>query len=141
MASNPGNERNANFIARANDVKRFIQTVAMFALCVTGAVVAGVMGMAGLVAVLAVLSAVPGIAGFLWVIERKNWHSDPTQVPEFLQRLAVTSIALLFALFVAVSVSSMVGARAGVIAHLLVYGAEYAIAVTIRFGRLSRAER
>ena len=138
-SSTKGPIGDSGFIARANAAKRFIQTVGMFLLCVVAAFVAAMLDMAGLVAVLAALSAVPGIPAFLWLIERSAWHADRDRIPRALQNWVVVVALLVLTLAVAVVVALALGARLGILIHPIVYGAEYALAVSIRHRRLSRA--
>ena len=132
-------QRDAEFIARANRVKEFIQRVATFALSVSAAVVAAVLNMAGLVAILAVLSPVFGVPSFLWLIECRNWYADPARISGVLRGYFFAGPALLLALAMAVSSSLILGARVGMMSHLLVYGAEFAIAIVVRSRRLLKS--
>lgn len=132
-------EREALFIARANAAKRFIQTVGMFALCIATAIVATAMNMAGLVALMAGASTISGTLSFLWLIERGGQHADPERVPRVLRSIIGTGILLIFTVAGAVTSSLTLGAMAGMSASLLVYGAEFAVAVSMRYRGLLRA--
>lgn len=129
-------ERESGFIARTNAAKRFIQTVGIFALCVTVAVVSTVTDMPGLVALMAGVSVLSGPLAFLWFIERGDRLTIPARVPRVLRSVVGTGVVLILAIALAIVVSLTYGAWAGMAATLLAFGAEFAAAVSIRYREL-----
>ncbi|WP_419707005.1 hypothetical protein [Promicromonospora sp. NFX87] len=132
-------EREALFISRANAATYFIQTVGIFALCVVVTVVAAVMDMANLVAIMAPVSIISATLGFLWIVDRvKPTAVALTRIPRVLRSVFLMAAAVVLAVLAAVALSLRFGAGAGLAAHLLVYSAEFALAVAIKARRALR---
>jgi hypothetical protein len=132
-------EREALFISRANAARYFIQTVCIFALCVAVTIVAAVMNMPNLVAVMAPVSTISGTLGFLWIVDRvKPTAVTLAQIPRVLRSVPFMVAAVVLAVLAAIALSLRFGAGAGLAAHLLVYGAEFALAVAIKARRVLR---
>ncbi|MGI5187695.1 hypothetical protein ACQEVI_06070 [Promicromonospora sp. CA-289599] len=132
-------EREALFISRANAANRFIQTVGMFALCVVMTIVAAVMDLPNLVALLVTVSTLPATLGFLWIVDRvKPAAASLARIPRALRSVPLMVAAVVVAVLAAIALSLQFGAGAGLVAHLLVYGAEFALAVAIRARRVLR---
>ncbi|MEU4363642.1 hypothetical protein [Promicromonospora sp. NPDC023987] len=132
-------EREALFISRANAARHFIQTVGIFALCVAVTIVAAVMDMPNLVAIMAPASTISGTLGFLWIVDRvKPTAVTLVRIPRALRSVPFMVAAVVLAVLAAVALSLQFGAVAGLAAHLLVYGTEFALAVAIKAGRVRR---
>lgn len=132
-------EREALFISRANAARYFIQTIVIFALCVAVAIVAAVMDMPNLVAIMAPVSTISGTLGFLWIVDRvKPAAATLAQIPRALRSVSLMVAAVVLAVLAAIALSLQFGAGAGLAAHLLVYGAEFALAVAIKSRRVLR---
>lgn len=134
-----GAEREALFISRGNAVKYFIQTVGIFALSVVMTIVAAVLDMANLVALLVTVSTISATLGFLWIVERvKPAAVTLARIPRVLRSVPFMVAAVILAVLAAIALSLQFGARAGLAAHLLVYSAEFALAVAIKARRVLR---
>lgn len=132
-------EREALFISRANAAKYFIQTVGMFVLCVAMTIVAAVIDLPNLVALLAAVSTISATLGFLWIVDRvKPAAVTLARIPRVLRSVPFMVAAVVLAVLAAIALSLQFGAGAGLAAHLLVYGAEFALAVAIKAGRVLR---
>ncbi|WP_454857676.1 hypothetical protein [Promicromonospora soli] len=139
MESQAGiDDKNAAFIACAETIKRLFQTVGIFAICVAGTVVAAAMDLKNLVALLAVLSTPSGIRSFLWLIERRNWFVAIESVPQLVRKYVTVGTILVLTQAIVVVLSLAFGAKIGAMAHLLVYGAEFLVAVAIQYRRISK---
>ena len=134
-----GAEREALFISRANAATYFIQTVGMFALCVVMTIVAAVMDLPNLVALLVTVSTISATLGFLWIVDRvKPTAVTLARIPRALRSVPLMVAAVALAVLAAIALSLQFGAWAGLAAHLLVYSAEFALAVAIKAGRVLR---
>lgn len=132
-------EREALFISRANAAKYFIQTVGTFALCVVMTIVAAVMDLPNLVALLVPVSTISATLGFLWIVDRvKPTAVTLARIPRVLRSVPFMVTVVVLAVLVAIALSLQFGAGAGLAAHLLVYGAEFVLAVAIKAGRVLR---
>lgn len=139
--SRPISDREEAFIARANEIKRFIQTVGMFAICIASALTAAVMNLPGPMAMLTGASAIVGPLSFLWFIERLNLYPSPERTPRALRNFTAVIVFMIAIVAGAVSVTLVYGARVGLAACLLAYGAEFAVAVASRYRGLLKASQ
>lgn len=125
-------ERNAAFIARANSVRRFFQTVAMFMICIAGNVMAAVLDLPGLVVLMAALSTIPGTLSFIWLVEKFNPFGLASR-PAIgaIQSIPIMAIALLISVAAVALASLQLSAFTGSVLHPLVYAAEFFLAVAL----------
>lgn len=125
-------DRDAVFIARANETRRFFRSIGLFGIALAATVFAAIYEMAGLVALLAIASAPSAILSFLWVLDRKGWPVDTRSRAHSPRDYVLPAIAFCVTLVAVVCISLVVGATAGAISHLILYGAEIWLAASIR---------
>lgn len=129
-------DRNSRFISRGNSIIGFIQTVVMFGLCVLVTAFAAIASMPEMVATMAVLSTISGTLGSLWIIERFDLLSSAiSRAPRMLRSVSFATATLGVSVLIAIAVSLHYGAWFGFLAHLLVYIAEFSLAIALRFRR------